>query len=216
MLATFIMYLSEFKNDCCSTYATVPGQQNQILALFEEKIKGIFTFDECLVLGRLIRDEWEKCNSTSFVPDSEGQKLERMQTECLKIRSENRDLRSQVTTLKEEVQRTNTLVNSLGVKISTMLDLFSKRGGNASVPTPVKLSSKRLYLEECSSSPVLNKRVRSEDSFTQAVDKLTVDVPSVPGTFVHQFGVDVSIFLFFNLLEFSWGDRSIRKRIDHF
>ena len=97
-----------------------------------------------------------------------------------------------------------------------MSDLFSKRGGNASVPTPVKLSGKRLYLEECSSSPVLNKRVRSEDSFTQAVDELTVDVPSIPGTSVHQFGMDVSIFLFFNLLEFSWGDRSIRKRIHHF
>ena len=75
MLATFIMYLSEFKNDCCSTYATVPGQQSQILALFEEKIKGIFTFDECLVFGRLIRDEWEQRNSTSSVPDSEGLQL---------------------------------------------------------------------------------------------------------------------------------------------
>lgn len=142
MLATFIMYLSEFNNDCIRTYNTVSGQQNCILILFQEKIKGIFTLEECLQFGKLIRDEWEQRNNTSSVTGNDGFQLsiERLQTECLKIRSENRDLRSQVATMKDEVQRTNKLVSSLDMKVSTMLNLLSNRGGNTSVPSPVKPS----------------------------------------------------------------------------
>ena len=212
MLATFIMYLSEFNNDCIRTYNTVSGQQNCILILFQEKIKGIFTLEECLEFGKLIRDEWEQRNNTSSVNSNDGFQLsiERLQTECLKIRSENRDLRSQVATIKDEIQRTNKLVSNLDMKVSTMLDLLSNRGGNTSVPSPVKPSGKRLFLEECSSSPLPNKRVRNEDIFTQACsstpllnkrvrnedtssqasDEFTERESSAQGTFVHQFGMD--------------------------
>ena len=45
MLATFLMYLSEFPEDCYEIYNKVKGQQNCILSTFKEKIQGIFSFE---------------------------------------------------------------------------------------------------------------------------------------------------------------------------
>jgi hypothetical protein len=71
--------------------------KNKILQIFEDKINGIFTMDECLKFGLSIRNEWEEKNGLQeSTGDMKGIVLgmDRVQGECLKIRSENRDLKN--------------------------------------------------------------------------------------------------------------------------
>ena len=60
MLATFLMYLAEFQNDCLTKYNS--DEPNLILDIFEKRIDGIFSFQECLSFGAAIREEWEDNN----------------------------------------------------------------------------------------------------------------------------------------------------------
>lgn len=89
-------------------YDMISGKKNVLLALFEEKIHGIFTMEECVQFGVEIRNEWEERNGTQeSTNDMKGLifEMERVQSECLKIRSENRDLKIQLNVMKEETKK---------------------------------------------------------------------------------------------------------------
>jgi hypothetical protein len=110
MLATFLMYLGKFTEDCIKKYDIVSESKNIVLALFQEKIKKFFTMEECLQFGKVIRNEWEERNGTQeSTNDMKGivLEMERIQGECLKIRSENRELISELNTLREESKINN-------------------------------------------------------------------------------------------------------------
>jgi hypothetical protein len=138
MLGTFLMYLEEFLDDCSTKYNNVSGNKNVIHSIFEGKIEGLFTMEECLHFGALIREEWEERNcmheSTS---DVKGLVLgmERVQAECLKIRCENRELKIQLNALKEETKKQNS-------KLSTIMNMLEKLSGS---PPNVFPNLKRSY-----------------------------------------------------------------------
>lgn len=101
------MYLSEFTEDCSLKPSVQP---NLILQIFLAKIDGIYTVEQCVALGLQIREEWEERNNIyKSDADMKGLELsmERLQGECLKIRTENRDMISQIAVLKDEAKKTN-------------------------------------------------------------------------------------------------------------
>jgi hypothetical protein len=190
MLATFLMYLSEFKEDCQETYNKISGKDNRILSLFEEKISGIFTFDELIFFGAKIRDEWEQRNSSATTAEDDGLQLsvERLQTECFKIRAENRDLRVQVSSLKEEVKRSSSVINSIDGKLNTLMDIIMKRGDSPLSASP-NLTRKRPFFEEPSPVPIhVEKMSKNNDANTV----ISMEVPVTTDGFVHQFGIENS------------------------
>lgn len=89
------MYLGEFLDDCSTKYAS--SSKSIICSIFEEKLEGLFTMEECLDFSALIREEWEERNGLQ--ESSSNMKglvlgMERVQAECLKIRCENRELKT--------------------------------------------------------------------------------------------------------------------------
>jgi hypothetical protein len=124
MLATFLMYLSEFKEDCHTIYDKVKGQPNYILSTFKEKIQGIFTFAECVLFGLKIKEEWLERNNTGVNTDMEGVQfsVERLKTECMKIRSENRELKAQLIAMKDDSRRVNNILDSIETKMTSAMN----------------------------------------------------------------------------------------------
>lgn len=150
ILSTFLMYLREFIDDCNNKYNKVSKQKNKILAIFENKINGIFTMQECLQFGDIVRNEWEEKNGLQeSSSDIKGIVLgmERVQAECFKIRSENRDLKTELNILKEQSRNTNKLMQSQNDKLSTIMDMISKLTGNRLdiSPQSVTSSKKRFF-----------------------------------------------------------------------
>lgn len=149
LMATFLMYLGEFTEDCIKRYDVVSKTKNKVLAIFYEKIEGIFTIEECSRFGHVIRNEWEERNGIQESSnDMKGIILEmdRIQRECLKIRSENRELATELSTLKEESKKNNQLIVSQKVSLSYIMEMLEKLTSTQSDTTP-KSSRKRLYSE---------------------------------------------------------------------
>jgi hypothetical protein len=155
--------------------------------VFEEKVAGIFTFEELTLFGRRIRDEWEQRNSSATTAENDGLQLsvERLQSECLKIRAENRDLRVQVSSLKEEVKRSSSVINSIDQKLSNLMDIIVKREGTPLSTSP-SLTRKRPFFRDPSPVPIHDeKKSENIDMHTE----VSMDVPVVTNGFVHQFGI---------------------------
>lgn len=161
MLATFLMYLGEFTNDCNSKYNTGITAKNKILAIFEHKFEGIFTIDECYRFGLLIKNEWEERNGLQeSTNDIKGIVLgmERVQAECLKIRSENRDLRLELNSLREEAKKNNQLLLSQKSKLSSILDVLEKISSNRIETSPQSAtSSKKRSFTDLSAPDIPNE-----------------------------------------------------------
>jgi hypothetical protein len=152
LLATFLMYLGDFTDDCNNKYNIVGKSENKnkILEIFEDKIKGLFTMDECLAFGLLVRNEWEERNGLQeSTSDMKGIVLgmDRVQAECLKIRSENRDLKLELNNLKEESKRNNQLMLGQKAKLSQIAEMLEKIMANQtdSPSQSVISSKKRVY-----------------------------------------------------------------------
>jgi hypothetical protein len=60
MLATFLMYLEQFKDDCSTIYNN--DSPTVVLQLFTEMINGIFSHRECVEFGREIRADFDSNN----------------------------------------------------------------------------------------------------------------------------------------------------------
>jgi hypothetical protein len=120
--------------------------KNEILQIFEDKINGIFTMDECLKFGLSIRNEWEEKNELQeSTGDMKGIVLgmDRVEGECLKIRSENRDLKMELNMLKEEAKKTiNYYCQKLS--LSVIMEMLEKLTSTQNETSP-KSSRKRLY-----------------------------------------------------------------------
>jgi hypothetical protein len=134
MLATFLMYLSEFKEDCHNIHDKVKRQPNYILSAFKEKIQGIFAIAECLSFRLKIKEEWSDRNNTGVNTDMEGVQLsvERLQTECMKIRSENRELKAQLIAIKDDSRRFNNILDSIETNMTSVLEQMSKMNSSPS------------------------------------------------------------------------------------
>ena len=66
-------------------------------------------------IGAIIREEWNERNQKrESSNDIKGinLKMERVQNECLKIRSENRDLKTELTNVKEEIKKSQIYTSS--------------------------------------------------------------------------------------------------------
>jgi hypothetical protein len=180
MLATFLMYLPDFIQDCISTYDTVSGRQSYVLSTFLDKTKDFYTIEEFLTFGRAIREEWEERNSIGTSSKTEGLhvSVERLQTECMKIRTENRDLSAQVTQLKEESRRTNAILHNMEVKMGTLIGLISKLESSP--------SKKRTYSED---APTIDT-ISNEKEMNVDIDTREAAVITHQGYIVHRFGMD--------------------------
>jgi hypothetical protein len=148
MLATFLMYYEEFKNDCLTKY-NISDRPNIVISLFEEKSKEYFTQSECFEFGKIIRDTWE-CRNKIFVSkdDSTGNTLmlERLQDECLKIRAENRELKSQLIDVQLESRKTNSILLNQNSKLTAITDMLLKLTGGTPQSSPTQLSSNKSHV----------------------------------------------------------------------
>lgn len=180
MLATFLMYLPDFIQDCISTYDTVSGRQSYVLSTFLDKTKDFYTIEEVLTFGRAIREEWEERNSIGTSSETEGLhvSVERLQTECMKRRTENRDLSAQVTQLKEESRRTNAILHNMEVKMGTLIGLISK--------LEISPTKKRTYSEE---APTIDT-ILNEKEMNVNIDTKEAAVVTQQSYIVHRFGLD--------------------------
>ena len=164
MLATFLMHLEEFIDDCNNKYNKLNKKKNVILAIFEGKINGIFTLQECLQFGVCIKDEWEEKNGLQeSTSDMKGLilSMERVQGECLKIRSENRDLRTEIKTLQEQAKNNNQILQNQNEKLLIITEMLTKLTVNKadSSPQSVTLSKKRFF-DDLSYPAELNEDTR--------------------------------------------------------
>ena len=164
ILSTFFMYLREFIDDCNNKYNKVSKQNNKILAIFENKIYGIFTMQECLQFGDVIRNEWEERNGLQeSSSDIKGIILgmERVQAECFKIRSENRDLKIELNILKEQSKSTNQIMQNQNEKLSTIMELLTKLTGNRLDISPQSVTSnKKRFFSDLPQSVEVNEDSR--------------------------------------------------------
>ena len=164
LLSTFLMYLGKFIDDCNNKYNKVSKQNNKILAIFENRINGIFTMQECLQFGDAIRNEWEERNGMQeSSSDIKGIVLgmERVQAECLKIRSENRDLKIELNILKEQSRNTNQIIQNQNEKLSTIMELLTKLTGNRSDISPQSVTSnKKRFFSDLTQPVELNEDSR--------------------------------------------------------
>jgi hypothetical protein len=69
--------------------------------------------------------------------------MERVQAECFKIRSENRDLKTGLNILKEQSRNTNKLMQSQNDKLSTIMDMITKLTGNRLDISPQSVTSSK-------------------------------------------------------------------------
>jgi hypothetical protein len=144
MLATFLMYYEQFKNDCLTKYS-ISGRPNIILSIFEEKSQEYFSQSEFFEFGKIIRDTWESRNKV-FVSDTDSAGntliLERLQDECLKIRAENRELKSQLNEVQQESKKTNSILLNQNSKLTAITDMLLKLTGGTPQSSPTQLSFK--------------------------------------------------------------------------
>ena len=138
VLATFLMYLGEFKSGCETIHTS--EKENIIYATFKAKATGSFTWSECLEFGSVIRENFERMNNRCSVKDDGVVlALSRLQDECLKIRTENRELHSEVQSLKGCIARLDERSSALMDLIHSMNEVLQQR-----VPkrqTPMKATS---------------------------------------------------------------------------
>ena len=73
--------------------------------------------------------------------------MERVQGECLKIRSENRDLRTEIKTLQEQAKNNNQILQNQNEKLLIITEMLTKLTANKadSSPQSVTLSKKRFF-----------------------------------------------------------------------
>ena len=138
MLATFLMYLREFKCGCETIHTS--EKENIVYATFKAKVTGTFTWSECLEFGCVIKENFERMNNRCSVKDDGVVlALSRVQEECFKIRTENRELHSEVQSLKGCIARLDERSSALMDIIHSMNEVLQQR-----VPkrqTPMKAAS---------------------------------------------------------------------------
>jgi septal ring factor EnvC (AmiA/AmiB activator) len=84
--------------------------------------------------GLKIKEEWVERNNIGVNADMEGVQfsVERLQTECMKIRSENRELKAQLIALKDDSRRVNNILDSIETKMTSVLEQMSKMNSSPS------------------------------------------------------------------------------------
>jgi hypothetical protein len=164
MLATFLMYLEQFKDDCSTIYNN--DSPNIVLQLFTEKINGIFSFTECVEFGREIRADFIS-NNKLLISDPNAVELAvamgELQEQLLSVRGENSEMKRDLNILKGGIEESNK-------KLSTMNDLLLQISSSAT-----RSSSSELLFEQQQpqSKNVKRSRIEDEDSVEDVMGNQT-------------------------------------------
>ena len=134
--------------------------------------------------------------------------MERLQTECMKIGTENRELKAQLITMKDDWRRANNLLHSMETKMTSILEQMSKMISSPSnkrknpddviVPVSNQKRSRDDPHEEIVTHENEKKRTKNEDDLIEPIKEHPTEPieihKEVPGdTYVHRFGKDGNI-----------------------
>ena len=165
MLATFLMYLGEFKCGCETNHTS--EKENIIYATFKAKATGSFTWSECLEFGCVIKENFERMNNRCSVKDDGVVlALSRVQEECFKIRTENRELHSEVQSLKGCIARLDERSSALMDIIHSMNEALQQRVPKRQTPMKAAIYSSQDALSNTDSLLEIQSELPTTDEGT--------------------------------------------------
>ena len=119
-LATFLMYLPEFLEDCNRKYS--PNQEHYIIKVFKEKSAPFFQFSKALEFGKLIREKFKASNGIDCL------ELKEQDQQLIKYLNEltvqNANLRNQMLELQQNQQHDISMICNLRTEVAEVKSLL--------------------------------------------------------------------------------------------
>ena len=119
-LATFLMYLPEFNEDCNQKYS--PNKDHYIIKVFKEKSAPFFQYSKAIEFGKLLRNQFKEKNGMSRLETQRGD--EAILQNYNELFSQNADLRNQLVELHQHQQQDRSMIAALSSDVASLKELI--------------------------------------------------------------------------------------------